>query len=259
MHIIPLGHEIDRAVKPFESMRPNRVHLLAVTETFGKYSEEMIEKQRYYLKIVKEKLEEKGIQVQSVNIDMFNLLEVMGKVAEIVREEKEKNNLVYVNMSASGRLNSVGATLAAMVHKAKVYYVPADGYSRTPEERREHGISICRSIRLNYLERFEIRLPNEVGQKILVKLCRKPEGMKTKEIIDFLNEEGVEGFDFPYRNLTRKQRQGYSMKLNRGILDKLEANRHVERERLGRYNTIKITKSGQYIAYISGLMPHIAL
>lgn len=257
VHIIPLGHEIDRAVRPFDELKANRVHLLAVTETFEKYSEEMIKKQRRYLNIVREKLEEKGIQVQSANIDMFNLLEVMGKIAEIIREEKERNNLVYVNMSASGRLNSVGATLAAMVHGAKVYYVEADGYAKDEEKRRKHGISICRNLKLKYLENFEINLPDETGQKILVKLCLKPKGMKTKEIIDFLNKEGVEGFESQYKNLTRGQTQKYLMKLNRGILDKLEADGYITRVRLGRYNTIKITESGRYVAYISGLMDRV--
>lgn len=258
VHVIPLGHEIDRAVRPFDRLKANRVHLLGVTETFEKYSEDMIEKQRYYLNVVREKLEEKGIQVQCVNIDMFNLLEVMGKVAEIIWEEKERNNLVYVNMSACGRLNSVGATLAAMVHGAKVYYVVADGYSKDEEERRKHGISICRDLRLKSLENFKIHLPDETGQKILVKLCLEPKGMKTREIIDFLNKEGVEGFESQYKNLTRKQMQKYLMKLNRGILDKLHGNGYITRVRLGRYNTIKITESGRYIAYISGLVHHVA-
>jgi len=168
VHIIPLGHEIDRAVRPFDKLKANRVHLLAITETFGKYSEEMIEKQKYYLNIVKEKLEEKGIRVQSVNVDMSNVLQVMEKVGEIIREEKQRNNLVYVNISASGGFNSVGPTLAAMYEGANVYAVSADGYSEDEEEMRKHGISICNNLRLRYLKNFEIYAPDETVEKTLL-------------------------------------------------------------------------------------------
>lgn len=56
VHIVPLGHEIDRAVKPFVSHKANKVYILAVTDTFGKYSEEMIKKQKYYLERLSEYL-----------------------------------------------------------------------------------------------------------------------------------------------------------------------------------------------------------
>ena len=168
VHIIPLGYEIDTAVRPFDELKANRVHLLAVTETFGKHSEEMIERQKYYLNIVKEKLEEKGIQVQIVNIDLSNLLQVMEKVAEIIREERAWNNMVYVNISASGRFNSAGPTIAAMYEGARVYYVLTDRYSKNREEMRKHGISICKNLRLRYLKNFMMYLPDDPSEKTLI-------------------------------------------------------------------------------------------
>jgi len=165
VHIIPLDHEIDSAVRPFDELKANRVYLLAATETFGKYSEEMIERQKYYLNIVKEKLEEKGIQVQSCNIDISNLVQMMEKVAEIIREEKERNNLVYVNISASGRFDSAGTTIAAMYGGAIVYYVLADRYSENAEEMKKHGINICTNLRLRYLLDFQMLLPDDPSEK----------------------------------------------------------------------------------------------
>ena len=44
------------------------------------------------------------------------------------------------------------------------------------------------------------------------------------------------------------------MKLNKRILDKLERNGYIIRERVGRYNTIKITETGRYVAHINGLL-----
>jgi DNA-binding PadR family transcriptional regulator len=44
------------------------------------------------------------------------------------------------------------------------------------------------------------------------------------------------------------------MKLNKGILDKLENEGYITRERIGKNNTIRITESGKYIAYLSGTL-----
>jgi len=257
VHIIPLGHEFDRAVKPFEKLKANRVHLLAVTES-KKYSREMTEKQKHFLEAVKKRLEEKGIEVKFRNIDMFDMLEVMKNISEIVVTEKSENNIVYVNMSASGRLTSVGATLAAMAHGARVYYVVAHKYAKNEKEEMEHGLSICEKPEILLLENFQLQLPDEMSLAVLVNLCKKEKGMKTKEILDLLRESKLEGFEKDYTKLMgeekRKTQQRYLIKLNKGILDKLEKNGYITREKLGRYNTIRITESGKYVAHISGLL-----
>lgn len=257
VHIVPLGHEIDRAVKPFDKLKANKVYLLTTLETQS-YQVEMVEKQSYFLDAVKNKLENKGIEICCRYINMFNILEVMKTVSEIILTEKSHNNLVYVNMSSAGRLTSVGATLAAMVHGAIVYYVVADGYAGSEAQRMEHGLSICNKAEMVYLENFQLSLPSQVGLIVLVNLCLRGGRMKTKEILDVLRESGAEGFEKDYTKLwgeeKRKIQQRYLMQLNRGVLDKLEDSRYIKRERKGRYNTIEITESGKYVAHVSGLL-----
>jgi len=255
VHIVPLGHEIDRAVKPFERYKANKVVLLAVTETFGKYSQEMIKKQKYYLEIVMNKLKERGIEVEHRNIDMFDMLEVIKSIANLIAEEKGRGNRVYVNISGAGRLTSAAATLAAMAHGVKAYYVSAEGYSENKEDKMKHGLSICRKApRVELLETFQLQLPKEEGIKVLVKLCREGKGMKTTEILEHLASEKVEGFEkcAPWRKVPRKERFNYLMKLNKRILEKLDVSGYITRERRGRYNLIKVTKAGAYVAHISG-------
>ena len=258
VHIIPLGYEVDRAVKPFEKLRPNKVYLLTIIES-RKYSHEMVERQRYFLDIVKKKLKESSIEVQCENVDMFDVLEVMKKISGKILMEKSENHDVYVNTSACGRLTSVGATLAAMAHNARVYYVFADDYSKTEEEEKQHGISICKNLKMVFLENFRIQLPEKTGLKVLVQLCGKEKGMKTKEILDFLREIEAEGFEKDYAKLKlseerRETQQRLLTSLNKRILDKLEKSGYITREKLGRYNTIKITESGKYVAHISGFL-----
>jgi len=255
VHIIPLGHEIDRAVKPFEKYKTNKVYILAVTETFGKYSREMIEKQKYYLEKVITRLREKRIKVEYRNIDMFDMLELLKNLSQIILEEKSKGNRVYINISSAGRLTSAAATLVAMAHGVKAYYVPADRYSESPQNKKKHGLSICgESPEIQVIETFPLQLPKEDGIKVLVKLCREMNGIKTTEIAEYLGSENVEGFEkcVPWAKVPRDERVNYLMKLNKRILRKLEENGYITRERRGRYNLIKITTGGIYVAHISG-------
>jgi len=253
VHIVPLGFEVDRAVKPFEKYKANKAYLLCIVES-PKYSRSMLQRQKHYLDIVTRRLNSLGIEVQFSNTDTFDLLEVVGTIAKIIREEKSRKNRVFVNMSAAGRLTSFGAALAAMHQGARVYYVVADDYSKTEEELLDHGISICRKLRMQFIENLRLSLPDERAQMVLAKLCREERGMKTDKIIGFLREEGVEGFDKEYERLERPQKINYLMKLNKGILEKLAAEGYITRERVGKYNTIKITESGKYVAHISGLV-----
>ena len=260
VHIIPLGHEFDRAVKPFEKrFKAHRVHLLSIAEN-KKYPPDMTEKQKYFLKSVKENLEEKGIGVLFHEVDMFDVLDVMKIVSKLIILEKTRKNIVYVNMSACGRLTSVGATLAAMAHGARVYYVVADRYSRDEREELQHGLSVCESgnLRIVFLENFQILLPDEAALKILAHLCEKEKGMETTEILKLLRDSQIEGFEEDYTKLIGKEKrrlqQIYLIRLDKRILDKLERSGYIIKQKRGKYNTIKITESGKYIAHISGLL-----
>jgi len=259
VHVIPLGHEFDRVVKPFNRLKANRIYVLTILDKADTpyVTEEMREKQKYFLRLVKDALEKKNIEIIVEHTNIFDMLEVMKNVSRIIRAEKAKNNIVYVNMSGAGRLTSVAATLAAMAHGAKAYYVIADSYSKTDEEELKHGISICEDEpKIRYIENFQINLPDETSLRLLAKLCTEEKGMKTKEIIRFLQELGIEEFDEAKQKTHDKRRiqQILLIKLNKKILEKLEYEDYITREKIGRYNTIKITEAGKYIAHISGLV-----
>ncbi|MEM1659956.1 MAG: DUF6293 family protein [Candidatus Bathyarchaeia archaeon] len=261
VHVIPLGHEYDRVVKPFERHRPNRVYLLTITDprNIPHITEEMFKRQEYFLTLVRTFLEERGIEVIVENTNIFDVLDVLRQVSRIVRMEKQRNNIVYVNMSGAGRLTSVAATLAAMAHDAIVYYVMADRYAKTDEEELKHGLSICQDVKVIELVNFHISLPDKTSLKLLAELCKREKGMKTDEILDFLKKLGIEEFDEKslkpeVRKDKRRSQQILLNRLNKKMLDKLEAEGYVEREKSGRYNIIKITETGRYAAYISGFV-----
>jgi hypothetical protein len=216
----------------------------------------MFEEQQYYVGAVRSNLENRGIEVVVEDLDLFDLLAVIGRVSAIISREQSEGNLVYVNMSAAGRLTTVGTTLAAMTHDVRVYYVFAEGYAKTEEETRTHGLSICMAPRVVMLENFRIALPPEPALGVLVHLCREPGPIRASELLDLLRRDGVPGYEEDYRRAELGHRQrihaNYLTKLNNGVLSRLRENGYISTERQGRRTLITITESGRYVAHASG-------
>jgi hypothetical protein len=103
-------------------------------------------------------------------------------ISNIIVAEKAKGNIVYVNVSSAGRLTSVVATLAAMAHDAKAYYVMADDYTATPEEKQKHGISICHKLQVQMINNLPLQLPNETEINVLIGLCQAKQEMNMASI-----------------------------------------------------------------------------
>lgn len=261
VHIVPLGYEFDRAVQPFHKTKVDRVWLITIDpeKDIGPGAAAKNEKQAYFDQKVEEALRSLGIGVTVVRVDMFDVLSVLQCISGIIVREKEQGNRVFVNMSACGRLTSVAATLAAMAHRVTAYYVRADGYAESAEAEAEHGLSICRGARIRSLEGFRISLPDPVSSMILVHLAASAKGMSADDILTLLRERQVEGFGIDYRRLDyparRRQQSTYLMRLNKGVLSRLEKDGHIMRNRVGRHTIIAITESGRYLAAISGAMP----
>ncbi|MEN6518564.1 MAG: DUF6293 family protein [Methanospirillum sp.] len=255
VHIIPLGHEIDRAVRPFETAKADRVYLLSSVDR-SRHDPRMFAEQKYYVESVRSALEARGIEVVVEDLDLFDLLAVIGRVSAIICREQSEGNLVYVNMSAAGRLTTVGTTLAAMTHDVRVYYVFADGYAQTDDETHAHGLSICMAPRVVMLENFRIALPPEPALGVLVHLCREARPVQASDLLDLLRRDGVPGYEEDYRRAGPGRRQrihaNYLTKLNNGVLARLRENGYILSERQGRRTLIAITESGRYVAHASG-------
>lgn len=255
IHIIPLGYETDRATKPFTAetgFRANKVYVLSTIQPNGTPFE-VVKKHRMYVEKVKSTFESLDIEVVLINLNTIDLLEVITKISFIVRKESLEGNIVYVNMSSAGRLTSVGATLAGMVHGARVYYVESDDYSKTEEEWNDHGMTIVNEVRIRYLENFKINLPDELQLKILVEIYIRKE-MSTLDIMQHAYESSYDGFEKNYLDLNRSEKTAMIMKINRKALDDLNMMGYIEKKKSGRENIFIITNSGKYVASISGYL-----
>ena len=270
VHIIPLGHEYDRAVAPFKKRSVDRVYVLSITKNTGNYKEEMISRQVHFTDKVIEFFKSKNTEVIYREVQLFDLLEVMKQISAIIKDEQANGHKVLINMSACGRKTSIGAALAGMVHGADVYYVSAETYSLDYATFQEHGLSICEKGETFKFENFEFDLPDDVSQKILVKLYQENRGVLSTELRDFLNDIGVEGFEIKLSNIPKATKVikkpdgksvnkrdviiGQNIKLEKKYLGHLEISGYIKRERSGRNNIISITESGKYVACITGMV-----
>jgi len=78
--------------------------------------------------------------------------------------------------------------------------------------------------------------------------------MLTSDVLNFLHDSGIEGFEDDPDKLRRNEKIGMLMRLNKGISGKLEDAGYILKEKRGRQNIYKITDSGKYVACASGLV-----
>lgn len=263
VHLIPLGHEIDRAVKPFNTYRAERAYVIVVPDN-ADLNEQMLEKQRHYTKKVYEGLLAAGVHPEVIYCNMFDILDVLRVVSSLIVREKRQGNDVLINMSACGRMTSVAVTMAAMVHGVRAYYVHADRYATGDDAPLEadHGLSIVETGRVEPLYNFSIMMPDAECQLLLCELYRRGEGMTSEDLFGFFHKQGFEGYDeLPpeKRNKSGEYSSGPKNRellnrMNRKYLHKLEAAGYITRIWSGRRFSVHITDAGRYIACVSGLL-----
>ena len=106
---------------------------------------------------------------------------------------------------------------------------------------------------MHFIENFNIQLPDQRSQLLLVELYKKGE-MRTEDILRYLHESGVEGFEDDPDKLRRSEKISMHMRLNKGITGKLLDAGYIVKEKRGRANLYTITDSGRYVACVSGYL-----
>lgn len=257
VHIIPLGYEIDRAIRPFDDRKVDLVHLISM-DSIDKYSSDieqaLTKKQLYFDQSVIKFLEKLGIEVITHHIDMFDILSVMALISQIIKDEHSKNSNVSVNMSACGRLTSFAVTQAAMAHHVQLYYVRADSYSQNQDETNLHGLSICNSCRIWDLENFKYDLPSGLDRVILMKITQNQNELSGEDLLFELINEKINGYETKFWELPirerRKCQSNYLTKLRKGPIERLVKAGYITKTRIGRQMMLHITSSGRYVACV---------
>jgi len=275
IHIVPLGHEIERAVVPFHDRTADLVYLVVNKGSHESDIEmdPMQSEQEYYTHMVVNDLKKLHIDAKIVKTDTFKFPPLINTLSKLILMEKKNHSNIYINMSSSGRFASVAASIAGMAHDVSVYYVHSKKFSKTDEEFKEHGVCICppESSWVEELSNFRFEVPTETEVCILELLYAKSlttyEWATTKELCDLLHEKYPDDYDelpvfrgmdtssFPKEKIERlrKLQSKLLTKLNGSVMKKLIAKNYVKRndptETSVRYT---ITSSGEYALHLSG-------
>lgn len=259
VHIIPLGHEFDRAVRPFDAVSADHVYIISESGEGGignRIRDDRLQSQQdlIYTPKVSEYLKDKGIKVDIVRTNTFDLMNLLKTISGIIRLELNHGNHVLVNMSASGKLGAVAATMAGMALNVDVYYVHADYYA-SEDERVEHGLAVCQSSEISLLPKVDVLLPDGVELPVLSKLYLASENklsasgiakfLQKEELLEELNVDGP---------MTLEQRKVLSrclMKVS-SVMKKMEEKGYVSREKEGRKMMYQLTERGKYSLILSG-------
>lgn len=270
VHIIPLGHEFDRAVRPFDRNIVYRVYLIVDTgdgTSNGKSERDksMTEIQKtMYTPRVKKYLEEKGIEVRVVETLTFDLEILLRALTSIIRLEQDLGNEIHINMSSSGRLGAVGAFMAGTVYNVPTYYVHSDRFAND-DERKEHGVSVCLSENISFLPDFKFEKPDSTEARILEYLytakkdSESQDGISSMDIVTYLEENKVK--DFILRkynsdgNITdiRTENSRRLMRLMIIMKKLVDDDKYVISYKSGRKMMYSLTKLGEHAFCLCGM------
>lgn len=133
VHIVPMGFEIDRIIKPFLTTSADTVYLITNKEVIEGSTKDG-KRGQHCLREVKTVLATKIRDIQVIDIgtvnEFFDLYSMMAEICYLLRKEKEvEGNEVYINVSAGSCISSIASTLVCLMYGGEAYYLRPDGYS----------------------------------------------------------------------------------------------------------------------------------
>ena len=180
--------------------------------------------------------------------------DLKGLVRELSRSmatEIAAGNRVYVNISATGRISAVAATLVSMAHlenHGSAYYVRPKRYDPNEEERMRHGLSVGMSGDPVDIPLFPLRMPSPEGQIVLRELEARGGSARYFDPFAVLQHAGVEGYMQVEKGTSRELKGNLTVRLTKTILRPLLETHLVTTEKKGRNTVVHLTHGGEYMA-----------
>jgi len=153
VHIAPVGYEIDRIVLPAKKLKADKVILLA----HNNQKEDLAVKYKFYEQITT-KLKKLNIEVVKEDHDRLDLFKIIKTVKNLF--DREKGNIIYVNLASGSKVQAIGCMMACMMFKddknVNPFYVEAKTYQGFSGKPISKGIE-----NLQYLPTYEIQRPEQ--------------------------------------------------------------------------------------------------
>ena len=127
VHIVPIGYEVDRVVRPAECLKAERVVLLANLrdqDRASKFREQVIAE-----------LTQMGIAHEVVRAPIFELGPTLDVILRLFHDHRRDQ--LSINISAGSKIQALAGCLAAMILRAEgtdvtVYYAEPERYRENP-------------------------------------------------------------------------------------------------------------------------------
>jgi hypothetical protein len=223
VHLMPVGYENDRIVLTAERLRADRVVLL-------RYADETAHPS--YAETVRERLDERGIDHETVPCDIFDFYDSIGTVAELATRFAEHE--VYVNLASGSKVTAIGGMIACMATGATPYYVRAERYAAETDDDVAEGIHS-----ITELPTYPMESPEPQHVAVMAYLERE-DGARKRDLIEFGKEAGL---PFIAEREAANRKSEYRL-LDSHVLGPLSEHGYVALEDVGRSTRVSLTESG---------------
>lgn len=224
VHLMPVGYENDRIVLSAERFRADRVVLL-------KYDDETDHPS--YVETIRERLDERGIDHESVSCDVFDFYDCIGTVAELATRFDDHD--VYVNLASGSKLTAIGGMIACMATGATPYYVRAERYAAESDGDTAEGIR-----EVTELPTYPMESPDPQHVAVMGHVAREG-GARKRDLITFGKEAAL---PFIADRDAANRKSEYRL-LDSHVLDPLRENGYVTVRERGRSKIVELTEAGE--------------
>jgi hypothetical protein len=130
VHIIPVGLEYDRVIKPlFKDFTVQKAYLLIHDTKSNKRN--FGEQQKAVTKFLKS-IKQVPIEWEEIYLDIYDFNETFKTVYKLINRESRAGNPVYINISSAPKILQMALTMAALLNKehgdVELFYVEPERY-----------------------------------------------------------------------------------------------------------------------------------
>lgn len=179
VHIIPIGFDSTRVTEALIQRKADKVHFIRYTKDkehsahFGFIKKELHKKM-------------KQLEIKQYFLNIWDLYECIEKFREIIIEEKQKGNHVFINVSTGSKITAIAGMLACMSWKAEPYYVQVNYEPQSAASIQKLNVKA-----LDDLPVYEINKPKQLHMRILEVLMKNDKIMRKSKLIEELENMNI--------------------------------------------------------------------
>lgn len=230
VHIVPLGYEEDRIVKPVIDYDADKVIFLEPSDEHGD-----IDQPEYHTR-VRKRVQDAGIETETIGCNIFNLYASLGTIAELANEFREHN--VHVNLASGSKVTAIGGMIACMATGAIPYYVRAKDYAGGDEKPVASGVESTER-----LPKYHIEEP-EAQHISALKYIDENDSVTKQNLIKHGKQEELPFIARYDTTEVKNPDRGYYRRLNTQIITPLQNRGFIAVEKHSKYQYITVTESG---------------